>query len=78
VQKYGEMMSVKINMSDTVDSLTTEQLKWLSNVDPHFFVEHIEQNTIFDSQLTRLLLQLGAIKAHEMLAEKAKPDQKAS
>lgn len=68
-------MSVKLNMNDTVDTLTTEQLKWLSDVDAHFLVDHIERNTVFDSQLTRLLLELGAIKAQEMLAEQSKPVQ---
>lgn len=65
-------MTVQLTKGDSVDSLNTEQLKWLSDVDAHFLIDHIERNTIFDSQLTRLLLELGAIKAQELLAEQSK------
>jgi hypothetical protein len=64
-------VAIQLTKNDSVDSLNTEQLKWLADVDAHFLVDHIERNTIFDSQLTRLLLELGAIKAQEMLAEQA-------
>ncbi len=71
-------MSVQLTKNDSVDSLNTEQLKWLAEVDAHFLIDYIERNTIFDSQLTRLLLELGAIKAQEMLAEQSKSVQKAN
>lgn len=69
-------MSVQLTKNDSVESLNIDQLKWLSDVDAHFLIDHVERNTVFDSQLTRLLLKLGAIKAQELLTEKSKTVQK--
>lgn len=67
-------VSVKLSAEDEVDTLTTEQLEWLSGTDPHYVIEHIARRTIFDPQSIRLLLELGSIKAQEILAEKSKSD----
>lgn len=54
---------------DTIDSLSTEQLVLMANSDHQTLIQYIEENTIFDAQRIRLLLEMGAEEAKRRLNE---------
>ena len=53
--------------SDSIDNLKEEQLKHLSMTDESLVVFFLKENTVFDSNQIRLLLELGKIEATRRL-----------
>lgn len=49
--------------SDTIQTLTPEQLDLMAKTDSSLLIGYLERNTIFDVHRIRLMLELGASDA---------------